>query len=46
MTLLGGCGHVGLPLGLVFANSGLYADVAIHQPVVDIWNLRGQGVVV
>jgi UDP-N-acetyl-D-mannosaminuronic acid dehydrogenase len=23
-----------------------YADLAIDQPVVDIWNLRGQGVVV
>jgi UDP-N-acetyl-D-mannosaminuronic acid dehydrogenase len=23
-----------------------YADLAIRQPVVDIWNLRGDGVVV
>ncbi len=23
-----------------------YADLAIRQPVVDIWNLRGKGVVV
>ncbi len=24
----------------------LYADLAITQPVVDVWNLRGDGVVV
>jgi UDP-N-acetyl-D-mannosaminuronic acid dehydrogenase len=24
----------------------IYADLDIHQPVVDIWNLRGNGVIV
>jgi UDP-N-acetyl-D-mannosaminuronic acid dehydrogenase len=44
-----------MPLELVLEQADLivigaphraYADVTIRQPVVDIWNLRGQGVVV
>ncbi|MGH9080066.1 MAG: nucleotide sugar dehydrogenase [Acidimicrobiales bacterium] len=31
---------------VIGAPHAVYADVAIHQPVVDIWNLRGDGVVV
>jgi UDP-N-acetyl-D-mannosaminuronic acid dehydrogenase len=33
-------------LVVIGAPHGIYADVAITQPVVDIWNLRGNGVVV
>ena len=32
-------------LVVIGAPHRVYADVAIRQPVVDIWNLRGQGVV-
>ncbi len=33
-------------LVVIGAPHALYADLEIHQPVVDIWNLRGDGVVV
>jgi UDP-N-acetyl-D-mannosaminuronic acid dehydrogenase len=31
---------------VIGAPHGVYADIAVRQPVVDIWNLRGDGVVV
>src|SRR5215469_1351010 len=27
LVIIGGCGHVGLPLGIVFANAGLTVDL-------------------
>ncbi len=33
-------------LVVIGAPHAVYADIAIRQPVVDIWNLRGDGVVV
>ncbi len=31
---------------VIGAPHAVYADIAVTQPVVDIWNLRGNGVVV
>jgi UDP-N-acetyl-D-mannosaminuronic acid dehydrogenase len=39
ITIVGGCGHVGLPLGIVFASKGLQVDLLDIDPVkVDLVN--------
>jgi hypothetical protein len=38
VAIVGGCGHVGLPLGLALAARGMAADA----PVVDISGLSGR----
>ena len=39
ITIVGGCGHVGLPLGIVFASKGLQVDLLDIDPAkVDLVN--------
>jgi hypothetical protein len=46
VVIIGGCGHVGLPLGVASAPHPVYRDLATDKPVVDIWGLTGHGILV
>jgi hypothetical protein len=41
VVIIGGRGHVGLPLDVASAPHPAYRDLATEKPVVDIWGLTG-----
>ena len=57
VVIVGGAAYVGLPFELVLADNGykvtamatshsVYRTLSFSQPVVDVWNLYGDGVLI